>query len=191
MAASPTPLFLTDRFSMRSSLQLLALTLITLLISTGCTKKGAHLNPGDPAPNVTLLDQTGTERSIESFRGQPLLVYFYPKDSTPGCTKEACAFRDVWDRYEAAGVAVVGVSTDDVESHAKFAEEHNLPFLLLADTDSELAKGFGLKSRLGFHPRMSFLLDGEGVIRAVYPDVDPGVHAAEVLEDAEALDLAR
>lgn len=175
---------------MRASLRLLLLVFITLSLSTACAKKGAHLKPGDSAPNVTLQDQTGADRSIVSFRGQPLLVYFYPKNNTPGCTAEACAFRDVWDRYEAAGVAVVGVSSDDVESHAKFAKEQNLPFTLLADTEAELAEGFGLKSRLGFHPRMSFLLDKEGIIRAVYPDVDPGVHAEEVLDDIERLGLA-
>lgn len=160
--------------------------LCCLMLTLACAK-GQPLTVGTPAPDFALQDQSGTERSLESFRGQPVLLYFYPKDSTPGCTKEACAFRDVWDRYQEANIAVLGVSSDDVASHAKFAEEHQLPFPLLADTSSTVAKAFGLKPKLGMAPRVSFLMDAEGIIRAVYPNVDPGVHAAEVLEDAKKL----
>src|SRR5690606_27107507 len=145
------------------------------------------LGPGARAPELSLRDQHGQPRSLASFRGQPLVVYFYPKDGTPGCTEEACAFRDVWARYEEAGVAVVGVSTDDVASHAAFAEEHGLPFPLLADEDGALAEAFGVTTRLGMATRVSFLVDAEGVIRKTYPDVDPGVHAEELLRDAKAL----
>lgn len=170
-----------------SRLLILAL-FIALFVTVGCSKQ-APLQPGAQAPDVSLLDQTGTFQSIGTFKGQPVLVYFYPKDSTPGCTTEACAFRDVWTKFEEAGVVVIGVSGDDVASHAAFAQEHNLPFLLLSDTDAELASAFGLKSRMGFLPRVSFLIDSESIIRAVYPDVDPGVHAQDVLDDVERLGL--
>lgn len=147
------------------------------------------LSPGEKAPDMPLLDENGQEQRLSDYRGKPVLVYFYPKDNTPGCTKEACAFRDAWKRYEEAGVAVLGVSADSVASHKKFKEKHHLPFSLLADTEKELGKAFGLKTRMGFMPRVSFLLDEEGVIREVYPDVDPGVHAGDVLDDAERLGL--
>src|SRR5690554_839020 len=165
------------------------LVLFIMLVAIPACKSSDLLEPGATAPNVTLQDQNGTPRDLASFRGQPLLIYFYPKDATPGCTTEACGFRDVWENYEAARVAVVGVSVDDVASHKAFAEEHSLPFPLLADTEAQLAGAFGLEKRLGMLPRVSFLIDAEGVIRAVYPDVDPGLHAAEVLKDVERLNL--
>lgn len=167
----------------------LALLLLCALFSlTGCTK-GELLAPGTQAPDASLRDQTGELRTLSSFRGKALLVYFYPKDGTPGCTEEACAIRDVWARFEEAGIAVVGVSTDDVASHAKFAEEHELPFPLLADEDAALADAFGVKTRVGLTSRVSFLIDREGVIRATFRDVDPGVHANEVLTEAKRLGL--
>ena len=166
--------------------------LMVLLVGftlTGCKKQSQALAVGSPAPTIQLLDQNEELKSLQDFHGQPLVVYFYPKDNTPGCTTEACAFRDAWDRYTDAGVAIVGVSTDDSASHRAFAEEHNLPFTLLADTNSTLLHAFGLKARLGFAPRVSFLVDDNGTIRAVYPDVDPALHANEILDDAKALGL--
>lgn len=160
----------------------------SLLFGMACSSD-ALLKVGDQAPEVALLDQEGQEQRLSNYRGQPVVVFFYPKDDTPGCTKEACAFRDVWDRYVEANIAVIGVSADDVDSHKKFMEKHELPFTLLADTEAELGKAFGLKPKLGFLPRVSFLLDKEGVIQAVYPDVDPGVHAEQVLSDVGRLGL--
>ncbi len=119
-----------------------------------------------------------------------MVVFFYPRDGTPGCTREACAFRDAWDRYVAAGVQVVGVSNDDVASHAEFVREHTLPFPLLADTESRLAHAFGVPERLGMLSRVTFVLDGQGIVRAVYRDVDPGVHADEVLGAIARLGIA-
>lgn len=169
---------------------MLLLVLCALLFTTGgCSKKQLQA-PGKQAPDATLQDQDGVERTLSSFEGAPLLVYFYPKDDTPGCTTEACAMRDAWSRYEDAGIHIVGVSTDSVESHAQFAEKHELPFTLLSDPDGKLAEKFGVPKRLGFLTRVSFLLDDAGVIRAVYPDVDPALHANEVLEDAKELGLA-
>lgn len=167
-------------------LTLLAAALLTL---AACSKTQLQ-QPGTKAAAVTLQDQDGVERPLSSFEGAPLLVYFYPKNDTPGCTTEACALRDSWDRYKSAGIQIVGVSTDSVESHAKFAQKHELPFVLLSDSDAKMAKAFGVSKRLGFLARVSFLLDDAGVIRAVYPDVDPALHANEVLESAQELGLS-
>ncbi len=133
------------------------------------------------APSFSALDQTGKPRTNEEFRGRPLVLFFYPADGSPGCTKEACAFRDAWARYEAANVAVVGVSTNDVASHAKFVAEQHLPFALLADTDQAMLRAYGVQSTMGFAQRVSILIDAEGRVVRVWPDVDPGVHATDVL----------
>lgn len=174
---------------MRFKFSRFLLLLVTLMAISACDKSNL-LQPGTPAPDATLQDQDGTLRNLAAFRGQPLLVYFYPKDDTPGCTTEACSFRDVWDRYQSAGVAVVGVSADDSESHKKFAQKHSLPFPLLADTDHELADAFGVPATAGYFARVSFLIDKDGVIRHVYPDVDPGVHADDVLKEVQRLGLS-
>lgn len=160
-----------------------------LLISlVGCAH--GSLRPVGARPlDHTLLDQSGAPRSLVSFRGHPLVVYFYPRDGTPGCTREACAFRDAWDRYEQAGVAIVGVSTDDVDSHQRFAAEHDLTFPLLADVDGALAREFGVNQHFGMASRVTFVLDGAGVVRAVFREVDPGVHADEVLSEIARLGL--
>lgn len=146
-----------------------------------------HLAVGKPAPDVTGVDQNGTERSIAGVRGRFLVVYFYPKDGTPGCTAEACAFRDAWQRFEDAGVMIYGVSGDDQASHAEFAEEHDLPFPLIADPKGEWSRHFGVGTFLGMTERVSFVIDPEGTIVARYPDVDPGVHAGQVLADIDKL----
>lgn len=168
---------------------MLALSLVAFSLMLGGCSKRQLSKPGDAAPDAQLQDEAGTTRSLADFKGAPLLVYFYPKDDTPGCTTEACALRDAWDAYKEAGIQIVGVSADSVESHAKFAEKHELPFTLLSDPDAELADAFGVPKRMGFFGRVSFLLDDAQIIRAVYPDVDPAVHAQEVLEDAQELGL--
>ncbi|MCA9582703.1 MAG: peroxiredoxin [Myxococcales bacterium] len=139
------------------------------------------------APPFSAPDQTGQARTLQGFAGRPLVLYFYPRDATPGCTKEACAFRDAWDRFEEVGAGVVGVSTDDVESHRKFASEHELPFPILADEDGKIADAYGVPTTLGFARRMTFLIDRHGIIRRVFEDVDPAVHAEEVLRAIESL----
>jgi peroxiredoxin Q/BCP len=142
---------------------------------------------GSTVPDLSAVDQDGKQRRITAERGHPLIVFFYPKDGTPGCTKEACAFRDAWDKFKQAGVGVFGVSTDDASSHAEFAKEHKLTFPLLADPDGVWTKAFGVSTTLGMASRVSFLIDPSGKVAKVYPDVDPGVHADEVLKDAAAL----
>lgn len=165
-----------------------ALLVLALVASSGCSK-GELLPVGTNAPDRTLADQTGASRSLASFRGKPLLVFFYPKDSSPGCTREACAFRDAWDRYSEVGIQIVGVSTQSPESHREFIAEHDLPFPLLSDEDGELTEAFGVNTHLGLASRVSFLIDAEGVVRAVFRDVDPGVHANDVLAEASRLGL--
>lgn len=164
-----------------------ALGLLALASTTGCSSGQLLAVGARPPADLSAVDQNGQVRSIGAQKGQPLVVYFYPKDGTPGCTEEACAFRDAWDRYAKAGVMVLGVSGDDQTSKAEFAKEEKLPFPILADPEHRWAEAFGVGSTLGMMDRVTFLLDATGAVAVVYPDVDPGVHAVEVLEDAKAL----
>ena len=149
------------------------------------------------APDFSLQDQHGKARSLSDYRGDWVLFYAYPKDDTPGCTKEACMIRDVWSEFEAAGVTVLGISADSVASHKKFAEKHKLPFTLLADPEREVLEKYGMlkdksmfgKTFLGIQ-RMSYLIDPKGIIRKVYPKVKPEAHADEVLTDVASLTVA-
>jgi len=141
---------------------------------------------GSEAPNLQAVDQHGKEHRLADERGHAVVVYFYPKDGTPGCTAEACAFRDTWSKFKAANVQVFGVSKDDAKSHEEFAKEQNLPFPILADPNGEWLRAFGVPSRFGMASRVSFLVDANGKIAKVYPNVDPGIHADEVLKDAAA-----
>ena len=151
-------------------------------------RKDGMLAEGAQAPELARDDHRGQPVDLRGLNGKPALVYFYPKDATPGCTKEACAFRDVWSKFEAEGVIVLGVSADDNASHAAFAKDHSLPFGLIADEDGAWAKAFGVKvSMMGMPSRVSFLIGRDGRIAKVYPGVDPGVHASEVLADVAAL----
>jgi thioredoxin-dependent peroxiredoxin len=145
------------------------------------------LSAGTDAPNLTAVDQHGKQHQLSDERGHPVIVYFYPKDGTPGCTKEACAFRDAWNKFKEANVQVFGVSEDDAKSHEEFSKEQKLPFPILADPNGDWLRAFGVPSRLGMASRVSFLIDANGKIAKVYPDVDPGVHADEVLKDATAM----
>jgi peroxiredoxin Q/BCP len=145
------------------------------------------LAAGSSAPDVSGVDQNGQPHRLSETLGKWVVVYFYPKDQTPGCTKEACAFRDVWDRYQAAGVALFGVSKGTEDSHKKFAAKHSLPFPLIADTDQAWGAAFGVPSMMGMYRRVSFLISDGGKIAKVYDDVDPGVHATQILEDVKAL----
>jgi len=159
---------------------------LMVLLAAGCSSNGPRTSEGAHAPELVATAHDGTVVDLSNL-GKPAVVYFYPKDGTPGCTKEACAFRDVWSKYETAGVMVIGVSADSNESHAAFAAEHELPFPLVADEDGTWAKAFGVGTKLGMTDRESFLIGPDGTIAKVYPGVDPGVHAEEVLRDAAAL----
>ncbi len=168
------------------------LCLALFLFSGSCTPAlrpdgGRGLLPvGAIAPDVIGTTSDGRSTSLSAARGRAAVVYFYPKDETPGCTKEACAFRDVFKKYEERHVAIFGVSRDSEESHEKFRARHALPFPLVSDEDGAVAKAYGVSSILGMSSRVTFLVGTDGRVVRVWPDVDPGVHADEVLAAAEA-----
>ena len=148
------------------------------------------LNIGEPAPDFELVDQKGRLHSIEDYRGKWVVLYFYPKDGTPGCTTEACEFRDNIFAFRDANSQILGVSLDDEESHKAFAEKHGLPFPLLADTNGTAADAYNVKSRIlgmTLAKRQTFLIDPEGNVAKHYDKVDPEAHTAQVLADLEKL----
>ena len=143
---------------------------------------------GIPAPDFELYDDTNTLRKLSGFRGRNVVLYFYPKDDTPGCTREACNFRDDYSAYEQAGIVILGVSPDDVSSHVKFKQKFGLPFPLLADEDHkvcDLYEVWGPKKFMGKSYegvlRTTFLIAGNGIIVKVFENVRPAEHSAEVL----------
>lgn len=145
---------------------------------------------GSPAPEFELADQTGQLHSLEDYREQWVVLYFYPKDETPGCTTEACEFRDNIFAFRDLNAQIIGVSLDDVESHREFAENHSLPFPLLADVDGVAADAYGVKTRmLGMTvaKRQTFIIAPDGNIAKHYVKVKPSEHSAQVLEDLKAL----
>ncbi|MCB9623050.1 MAG: peroxiredoxin [Sandaracinus sp.] len=151
------------------------------LILLACGGAPPEPRTGELAPDFEAQDHTGETRTLHDYAGKVVVLYFYPRDATPGCTTEACAFRDAWDRMQAAGAVVLGVSTDDVDSHRAFVEEHQLPFALLADTDGRIAQSYGVPVRMNFAKRMTFVIDANRRIRRVFEEVDPAVHVDEVL----------
>jgi peroxiredoxin Q/BCP len=142
---------------------------------------------GQQLPDVGFTAEDGTRVVSDDLRGQKTVLYFYPKDDTPGCTKEACAFRDRMGDYQRAGIQVYGVSLDSPDSHRRFRKKHDLNFPLLTDEGGEAAKALGVLSERGVANRVTFLLDPSGKIVKVYPDVSPETHADEILEDAKTL----
>ena len=145
---------------------------------------------GDPAPDFELKDQDGQIHAIEDYRGQWVALYFYPKDDTPGCTTEACEFRDDIFAFRSLDCQILGVSLDDEASHKAFAEKHGLPFPLLADTSGSAADAYGVKTKMfgmTVAKRQTFLIDPDGNIAKHYEKVDPDTHSKEVLADLETL----
>ena len=150
------------------------------------------LQIGMKAPDFSLPDQDGNLITLSSFRGKRVVLYFYPKDNTPGCTRQACAFAARYEAFKAADVAVIGISKDSVASHQKFAEKYDLPFILLSDPDRTAIEAYGVwqgkkmagKVGLGV-VRTTFLIDEEGIITAVMPKVKPDTNAAEILAMTE------
>ena len=139
-----------------------------------------------PAPDFTLPDQHGDEHSLSSYRGEWVLLYFYPKDDSTGCTKEACSIRDAFPSFRELHVKVLGVSTDSAESHELFAEKYDLPFTLLADADKKVVELYGVHGAQGTK-RTSFLIDPNGMIAKIYENVKPETHVVEVLADLREL----
>ncbi len=142
---------------------------------------------GQPLPDVDFIAEDGTRIASGDLAGQETVLYFYPKDDTPGCTKEACAFRDRMGDYQRAGIRVYGVSLDSPESHRRFRDKHGLNFPLLTDEGGEAAKALGVLGGRGVANRVTFLLDPAGRVTKAYPDVSPETHADEILEDARTL----
>ncbi len=138
------------------------------------------------APSFVLPDQDGVLRTLRDYAGNLLLIYFYPKDDTPGCTKEACAITEVYDEFEAEGVTVLGVSADSPERHTKFRAKYNLPFTLLSDKEKNMVDAYGARNIVGGISRISYLIDTKGTIIKTYPKVSPTTHALEILADVRA-----
>jgi peroxiredoxin Q/BCP len=156
--------------------------------SDGPTNGGILVEEGSPAPEFTLTSDSGEQVSLESFRGRPVVLYFYPKDDTPGCTAQACGIRDAWGELERAGAVVLGVSPDSPKSHAKFREKYGLPFTLLADEEHEVADAYGtwvLKKYMGKEymgvERSTFVIDADGNVKKMMRRVKPDEHADDVL----------
>jgi thioredoxin-dependent peroxiredoxin len=146
------------------------------------------LKEGDAAPDFSAATNGGGKVSLADFKGKNVILYFYPKDDTPGCTKEACSFRDGFSEFKKRGAVVLGVSTDSVKAHDKFVEKFKLPFPLLADEDKKIVEAYGVwgeksfmgRKYMGTH-RVTFLIDGDGRIKKIWPQVKPDEHSAEVL----------
>lgn len=146
------------------------------------------LSTGNQAPDFELLDNEGKLHKLSDYQGQTIVVYFYPKDDTPGCTKEACSFRDAYADFREAGVEVIGISQDNEKSHTKFIQKYELPFVLLSDPDHQVCEAFGvwgLKKYMGREYegvyRTTFVIGPDGVIKRVFEEVKPADHSHEVL----------
>jgi peroxiredoxin Q/BCP len=149
---------------------------------------------GEPAPEFELPDQDGQLHSLEDYRDQWVVLYFYPKDETPGCTTEACEFRDNIFAFKDLNAQILGVSLDDVESHKAFAENHGLPFPLLADVEGEAASAYGVKTRMAgmeVAKRQTFIIGPDGTVAKHYEKVNPSEHSAQVLADLVVLTVER
>jgi thioredoxin-dependent peroxiredoxin len=151
------------------------------------------LSAGEQAPAFELLDNEGNLHKLSDYQGQTIVIYFYPRDDTPGCTKEACSFRDSYADFREAGVEVIGISPDNEGSHSKFIAKYQLPFVLLSDPDHKVCEAFGawgLKKMYGREYegvfRTTFVIDPDGVIKRVFENVKPADHSQEVLEVVKA-----
>lgn len=168
-------------------LAILCVAALSFDVSIGAA---VEMTVGAPAPEFELPDQTGQLHSLEDYRDQWVVLYFYPKDETPGCTTEACEFRDNIFEFKLINAQILGVSFDDVESHKEFADHYELPFPLLADTDGRAAEAYGVKTKrfgMTLAKRQTFLIDPAGNLAKHYESVDPGTHSVQVLADLKSL----
>lgn len=187
--------FFYVRYAFKKGVQMkiflfLALILAAFFAYRQLNNGGKTLQVGEPAPQFRMADAQLKVHALSDYAGKWLVLYFYPKDDTPGCTKEACHFRDDFIQLEKLGATVVGVSVDDTGSHAKFAEKYRLPFTLLSDTDGAVAKSYGALNDLGvakIAKRYTFLIDPQGNIAKVYLSVETSKHSQEIIEDLTRL----
>jgi peroxiredoxin Q/BCP len=144
--------------------------------------EGSVLVEGDPAPDFTLESDTGEEVTLSSLRGRPVVLYFYPKDDTPGCTRQACGIRDAWSEFQRAGAEVFGISADTQASHERFKSKYSLPFTLLADPEHKLGEPYGVaREGKNSYERSTFVIDANGNVARVLRRVNPDRHADEVI----------
>jgi len=148
------------------------------------------LKEGEKAPEFSLKDQNGKTHKLKDYKGQKLVLYFYPRDDTPGCTKEACAFRDIFSEYKKNNIAVLGISKDTEQSHKKFKEKHKLPFDLLIDENRDALEKYGAWTKKSLYgkvfmgiQRITYVIDEKSKILKVYPKVKPEEHAEQILKD--------
>ena len=158
---------------------------VSSLQKGGKTKAEQKILVGDPVPDLEAKNQDGKTIRLSDFRGKPVLLYFYPKDDTPGCTREACELRDEYSKFQRLNAVILGISAQTEESHREFKNKYHLPFDLLVDKKGELAQALGLDMTplIGLHKRQSALLSPSGRLVRVYKKVDPEKHASEVLDD--------
>lgn len=167
-----------------------AILLIAFLGYLSISKANAAPMTGNPAPSFDLPDAKGVRHTLESYRGKWLVLYFYPKDDTPGCTQEACSFRDDLHKLEKLGASVVGVSVDDSSSHAEFAKKYHLPFPLLSDKDGKVAASYGALSNflvVKIAKRYTFLISPDGVLKKQYLSVNTSRHSQQIIDDLSDL----
>ena len=164
--------------------QILSKIIIFTIIMSSCSLLSDEVNlaEGQAAPNFTLQDQDGTEHTLSSYRGKRIVIYFYPKDDTPGCTKEACGIRDAYDDFVDQDIVVFGISYDGAEAHQSFIKKYNLPFNLLSDSDKSISRLYGTAGTF-FPMRKTFLIDESGTIKKIYSKVSVVGHGHEILRD--------
>jgi len=179
---------------MKSSIIVLTFMLLLFAIPMGCkADEAVVLKEGDKAPEFSAVSDTGEIVSLKDFIGGKVVLYFYPKDDTPGCTMEACSFRDGFSEIEKAGATILGVSLDNKESHQKFKKKYNLPFTLLVDNNGEISKKYGVYKEyvpgiLKLADRVTFLIDEKGIIRKIFNKVDVSRHADEIKAELKVLE---
>jgi peroxiredoxin Q/BCP len=160
----------------------ISLSCCVLVALFGIGDAKTNVKEGDQAPDFVLPSQDGSPARLSDLRGRNVVLYFYPKDDTPGCTKEACSFRDDLSQFKDLKTEILGVSTDDVESHKGFQQKYGLNFTLLADPEKKVTKLYGVKTLLGLAERVTFVIDKEGMIRKIFPHVDVRHHSEELLQ---------
>lgn len=163
--------------------------MITLAAMLTLTAFSLALKPGDTVPDFKAKNQDGIEVQLSHYKGKPVLLYFYPKDDTPGCTKEACQFRDKYSEFKKLGAVIFGISKQDEKSHQKFIKKHKIPFDLLIDSDGTIAESLGVETMpiIGFHKRQSVLIGPDGKMAKFYESVDPDKTADEVIKDLKEM----